>query len=292
MLTMRTEWKDELDKLAQPPPPSQAQMSSEPLPSQRQRADIARGLVTPSPKKRSRSPTSSQMTPSQKRLADIQAALGEPEVGAGKQNGLATIEGGITSTSQVHPPPQIVDESDDDDVFHSAVSATPHSAHLHIHFASPEAPRTPKRQKLDQEGSSSLLMTPWRSDGIESRNGFMTNPPESPSKGKRKERDGEGGETSQWQRIMADPDSPYHDRAASLRAASQYESQTRPSSSQNTMDAAASNATPESIKALIGDLYATLPPYMAKLERKQIASERSSEVKAKKIEELQSENAM
>jgi len=228
------------------------------------------------------------MTPSQKRLVDIQAALGESEVGAGKQNVLAAIEGGITSNSQVHPPPQIVDELDDDDVFHSAVSATPHSTHLHIHFASPEAPRTPKRQKLDQEGSSSLLMTPRRSGGIEFRNGFMTDPPESPSKGKRKERDGEGGETSQWQRIMADPDSPYHDRAASLRAASQ----TGPSSSQNTMDAAASNATPESIKALISDLYATLPPYMAKLERKQIASERSSEVKARKIEELQSENAM
>jgi hypothetical protein len=263
-------------------------MSSEPTPSQRQRAEMARGPVTPSPKKRSRSPTSSQATPS-RRLADIEAALAED---AGRQRRLADIEASIGSTSQVHRAPQTVYESDDDDVFHSTISSPPRSTHYHIHLPS-DGPSSPKRAKFDGNGnrSGSMLMTPPRSDGRELRGGFIGGPPESPSNGKRKEREGEGGDTSLWQRIMDDQEHPFHERAALLRGASQSVShQAIPSSPQSTV--IASNGTPESIKTLISDLSSALPSYIAKLERKQMASEKSSEAKARKIEELDRENSM
>lgn len=291
ILTPCAEWQDELEKATQPPPQSQAQMPSQPTPSQRQRADIARGSMTPSPKKRSQSPGSSQMTPSQKRLADIEAALGESGVDPGKQKRLADIEAGLESASQVHPPPQTVSGSDDDDVFYSTVSPSEsRSTHVHIHIPPPDAPRTPKRQRLDRDASSnsSLLMTPPRTDGRELRNVFTDCSPESPLKRKRKEMEDDEGEMSQWQKIMGDHDSPYHERAAALRGASQSGSfQTVPTSSQTTD--VPSKATPESIKTLISDLSSTLPAYIAKLERRQFASEKSNEAKARKIEELQKE---
>ena len=107
-----------------------------------------------------------------------------------------------------------------------------------------------------------MLMTPPRSDGRELRGGFIGGPPESPSNGKRKEREGEGGDTSLWQSIMDDQEHPFHERAALLRGASQSVShQAFPSSPQSTV--IASNGTPESIKTLISDLSSALPSYIA-----------------------------
>ena len=288
---MCIEWKDELDRLAQPPVSSQLQVSAEPTPSQRQRADIARGFMTPSPKKRSDSLTS-QMTPSQRRLADIEASLAEAEAEAAKQKRMADIEAGIASTSLLHSPTQTADGSDDSDVFHSAVSSSPRSTHYHIHLP-PDTPKSPKRPRLEQDvsGNNSMLMTPPGSDRGEFRGAYLGAPPESPSIGKRKEREDEEGELSQFQRIMRDPDHSFHERAASLKSASQSVShQALPSPSQNPV--VLSNTTPETIKTLISDLSSTLPPYIAKLERKQIASEKSSEAKARKIEELERENTL
>jgi hypothetical protein len=132
-------------------------------------------------------------------------------------------------------------------------------------------------------------MTPPGSDRGEFRGAYLGVPPESPSIGKRKEREGEEGELSQFQRIMRDPDHSFHERAASLKSASQSVShQTSPSQNPVVL----SNTTPETIKTLISDLSSTLPPYIAKLERKQIASEKSSEAKARKIEELERENIL
>jgi hypothetical protein len=230
------------------------------------------------------------MTPgSQKRLADIEAALAKPRIE--KRQRLADIEAGLASTSQISPP-QTVNESDDDDVFYSTVSSPPRSTHYHIHLPPADTPRSPKRPRLERNENmnGSMLMTPPRTDGSELRGAFIGDaPPESPSLGKRKESERDRGEISQWQSIMDDQDHPFHGRAALLRGASESAShQTLSSSSQNTV--AASPATPQSIKGLISDLSSTLPSYISKLERKQLASEKSNEAKARKIEELEREN--
>ena len=288
MLTLYAEWKDELDMLSQPPALSQTQV---PSPSQRQRADAARGSMTPSPTKQNHASISAQTTPS-RRLADIEAALATSKGDAGKEKRLADIETGIASTSEPegYPAPQTVDGSDDEDVFHSAVSSSPRSTHYHIHLpAQVETPRSPKRPRLGHgmNGNSSMLMTPPRSTGNDSRDAYMGAPPESPSIGKRKERE-EEGELSQFQRIMRDPDHSFHERSASLKSASQFVShQASPLFSQNTV--ISSDMTPESIKKLMDDVTSILPAYVAKLERKQVASEKSSEAKMRKIEELEKE---
>jgi len=276
-------WKDELDRLAQPPTLSQTQV---PSPSQRQRAEIARGSMTPSPTKQTHASTP-QTTPS-RRFADIEAALAMSKGDAEKEKQLADIETGIMSTSQseAYAPLQTADGSDDEDVFLSAVSSSSRSTHYHIHL--PETPRSPKRPRLGHgmNGNNGMLMTPPRSTGHDCRDVYMGAPPESPSIGKRKEREDEEGELSQFQRIMRDPDHSFHERAASLNNASQFPShQASPSSSQDPV--VPSSITSELVKKLMSDVTTIFPAYIAKLERKQVASEKSNEAKMRKIEELE-----
>lgn len=235
------------------------------------------------------------MTPgSLKRLADIEAAVGRRTPSdTGRQQRMADIESAIGSTSQIYSPPQATTELDDDeDVFHSTVSSPPHSTHYHIHLPPPDMPRTPKRPRLEHDGSrnNNIFMTSPRSDGSELKGPSTDVPPESPSLGKRKEREGEESGVSQWQSIMRDQEHPYHERAASLRGAIQSASPQAVPSSQNTV--VPSNLTPEAVKGLIDNVSHTLPSYFAKLERKQLATEKSNEAKVRRIEELESENAM
>jgi hypothetical protein len=133
-----------------------------------------------------------------------------------------------------------------------------------------------------------MLMTPPRTDRTDVWNGFTVGPPESPLKGKGKERDDETI-MSQYQRIQADEDNPFHERAASLRELSRTTSASLPSPSHSLPT---TTGTPESIQTLLSDLTSTLPAYIAKLERKQVAGEKSNEVKLKKIEELERDNGM
>ncbi|PIL36137.1 hypothetical protein GSI_01797 [Ganoderma sinense ZZ0214-1] len=99
-----------------------------------------------------------------------------------------------------------------------------------------------------------------------------------------------GRERSQWQMIQDDPENPFHERAAALRAGSQ--AQASPA-----VDAA---PEAESAKGLSGPLsadrveqqiasLANLPEYIRKLERRERAAQKSAEVKAKKIAQLEEE---
>lgn len=139
-----------------------------------------------------------------------------------------------------------------------------------------------------------MLMTPPRTDSIESRTGFAAVGAESPSKGKGKQREGEAGSISQWQKIQADENNPFHERAASLRGLGLSSSTSTPLATpiRPQLSLPITTATPESIKSLLSDLSTTLPSYVAKLERKQVAAEKSNEAKVKKIEELEKENGM
>ena len=92
---------------------------------------------------------------------------------------------------------------------------------------------------------------------------------------------------SQWQRIQADEENPFHERAASLHGLSASTSLPSPSHPLPT-----TTGTPESIKTLLSDLTTTLPAYITKLERKLVAAEKSSEAKLKKIGELERDNGM
>lgn len=130
-----------------------------------------------------------------------------------------------------------------------------------------------------------MLMTPPRTERPEAWNGRPVSPPVSPLRGKGKERDEETG-MSQWDRIQADQENPFHERVASLRGLSQPASTLQSPSSSFSKP----SATPESIQILLGDLTSTLPAYIAKLERKQVATEKSNEAKLKKIEDLEREN--
>lgn len=133
-----------------------------------------------------------------------------------------------------------------------------------------------------------MLMTPPGTDRTEGWNGFAVGPPESPLKGKGKDRDDEPS-MSQWQGTQANEDNPSHERAASLRGRSHTTSASFPSPSHSLPT---TTETPESIKTLLSDLTSTLPAYIAKLERKQIASEKSNEAKLRKIGELETDNGL
>lgn len=232
---------------------------------------MARGSSTPSPQKRLRSPGASA-----RRLANIEAAL---SLGGGSS--LTTQKPlGQASGSHVDSLPlfDVGDQSEDD--FFTASSSPPR------HIADQDADESPrKKPRLDSDGSGSgsggyMLMTPPRSDGNILRTGFTSSQPESPTKGK-------GKDTSQWEKIKADKSNPFHECASSLRSASQD-----PSTSQTVLptSASVSNMTPESIKTLMSDLSTALPAYIAKLERKQVAMEKSDLFKRKKIGELEEEN--
>ncbi|KAM5532832.1 hypothetical protein V8D89_013473 [Ganoderma adspersum] len=99
-----------------------------------------------------------------------------------------------------------------------------------------------------------------------------------------------GRERSQWQMIQDDPENPFHERAAALRA----DSQTQASSAVDAVSGA------ESAEGLSGPLSADrveqqlaslagVPEYIRRLERRGRAAQKSAEVKAKKIARLEEE---
>lgn len=241
------------------------------MPSQRQRSEVARGLSTPSPQKRHRSPGASS-----RRLAAIEFALSQ-----GGPSSQATQKPLGPSLSQTHPDslPQfdMGDESEDD--FYTTSSSPPrHIADLD----GDESPRKKRRLDGDEYGSGGgyMLRTPPRSDGNMARIGMTVAQPESPTKGK-------GMEMSEWEKIQADQSNPFHERASSLRGAIQ----SIPCSPQGApTSTSASTMTPESIKTLMNDFSTVLPAYIAKLERKQGAVEKSDNFKQKRIRELEDEN--
>ena len=240
------------------PPPS-----SQPTPSQRQRANIARGVSTPSPQKRPRS-----LSASERRKVNIELALSE---GGQSSQPAQKPQASADSLPQFKPG----DESEDD-CFTTSSSPPRRAVALYI-----EEP-TRKKLRTDnggfESGSGYMFMTPPMSDGKVVRTGFTSSQPESPTRGK-----GKGEDMNQWEKIRADESHPYHQCAASL--------QSKPSSqTASPTSASLSNTTPESIKTLLCDMSAILPAYIAKLERKQGAMEKSDSFKLQRIKKLEEEN--
>ncbi|KAF7971881.1 hypothetical protein HWV62_19769 [Athelia sp. TMB] len=320
-------WRDEIpgadpsSSQSQPSSPSKTYPSTIPVtPMHRQRAEQLRSQsqMTPVPpsKKRPRSPSSEpqpQLNPtpkseaSRRRLANIQAALGAPStsqtplpalnmsiktgITPAKKQRLANIQAAIGSM----PRPKPDAEDDEEARFFSAFSSPPpvatHEGPLpkmmtpaqeqrrlanvskqeddeydcffsptSIPLPEPPTPTPPRRIKLDYGG----MVTPPMS----------TSPGPSPSTSK--------GKATQWEKIQADTSSPFHALSASLRT-------TEPASSVPTTSATGPLELPQEIQALIDGAHA-LPAYIAKLQRRQTAAERSAEAKGHKIKELQADN--
>ena len=234
----------------------------QPTPSQRQRADITRGLSTSNPQKRTRSPSASDL-----RKANIELALSE----GGESSQTAQKPRAPASPADLLPQFDAWDESEDG-YFTACSSPSCRTLALYVE----EPPR--KKLRTDNDGCESgpgyMLMTPPMSDGDIMRTGFTSSQLESPTGGK-----GKGTDMSQWQTIHADETHPYHQRQSE--------------SSQITVpiSASVSNTTPESIQILLSDMSTALPAYIAKLERKQGAMEQSDSFKRRKIKELEEENA-
>ncbi|TBU33849.1 hypothetical protein BD311DRAFT_774322 [Dichomitus squalens] len=124
-------------------------------------------------------------------------------------------------------------------------------------------------------------------------------PSPSPTKGEGKSRD---LPRSQWQMIQDDPrrdvqENPFHERAAALRTAAVHAGSPNSSFIEAAVEAerqsGSSDVLPGSLSADIVEQqvasFAALPEYIRRLERKERAAQRSAEIKAKKIADLEAE---
>ena len=223
---------------------------------------MTRELSTSSSQKRPRSPSASDL-----RKANIELALSE----GGESS--RTVQKPRVPASPVDSLPQFDAWDESEDVYFTACSS-PSCRTLALCIEEP--PRKKSRTDNDgcEIGSGYMLMTPPMSDGDTMRTGFTSSQPESPTRGI-----GKATDMSQWETIHADETHPYHQRQ------SQSSQITVPTS------ASVSNTTPESIQILLSDMSTALPAYIAKLERKQGAMEKSDSFKRRKIRELEEENA-
>ena len=260
-------WKDEIDR-ALPATPHSSQMqppaSSQPMPSQRQRAIMARGLSAPTPQKRHRSPSESG-----RRKENIELALSQGGESAQKPQ---------TSASYTDELPQFDTGDDSGDEYFTTTSSPPRRT-LSFQLDTQEPPC--KKLRTDNDGFESgsggyMFMTPPMSDGNILRIGITSSQPESPTRGR-----GKGKDMSQWEKIHADENHPCHQHTASLRSESSQTAASNPAS--------VSNMTPDSIKTLLSGMSTVLPAYIAKLERKQVAMEKSDSFKVQKIRCLEEE---
>ncbi|KII92825.1 hypothetical protein PLICRDRAFT_37618 [Plicaturopsis crispa FD-325 SS-3] len=310
-------------------PPISPPSSPPNTPSQKQRAEQSRSPNTSGARqlKRNHSPSPSPLTPSQKRLAAIEAALKECASAApGAQSSsagltphekrLADIQAGLSGRpiSPSTPPPKPRDNDINEDI----VMSTPRknngsqpvagsSSSQHSLPDSESANRTPKRQRLmdspdtqtsDHDGSQ-MLHTPPRSlhktNGTsQSSQGGSFAPPESPTKGKGKERE-QPNTSGQWPGIQDDPENPFRGGAAAKHNSSQQStegsSRAAPPPLRAAFDLTASSNEPtaDSLADMLEDM-AAFPAYIRKLERRRLAAEKSSDAKTRRIGELEAEN--
>ncbi|OBZ67163.1 hypothetical protein A0H81_12811 [Grifola frondosa] len=138
----------------------------------------------------------------------------------------------------------------------------------------PWTPRTPERS------APARAYTP---SGSVNANGMLMTPPQSSQPLERDFGAGPvlslGASESQWQRIVHDPEHPFHERALALRMGSQTGSQESVHAELPSTDSIA-----EHIAAL-----SDIPDFVRKLERKQKAAQKSNEIKSKRIAELEQE---
>lgn len=202
-------------------------------------------------KKRARSRTPPMSDAQQRRMANIQAALADSSASATPPIPALNLNSAKrTRLASAQPVPE-----DEDEEYTRFFSPPPDLDH------NPPTPTPQRRIKTERGG----MATPPTSTSLAS----------SASKSK----------PSQWAKIQGDPSNPFHAISSSLRT-------TEPASSlPNTPGGGGGGPAemPEEIQALIDGANA-LPALITKLQRRNLASERSVEAKGRKIEELQEEN--
>ncbi|KAG0701331.1 hypothetical protein DFH29DRAFT_927341 [Suillus ampliporus] len=275
------------------------------FPSQRQRAEAARGLATPQRQRAesSRGLATPQKSP-RKRLADIEAALREapgPQVPPMSQHNSSqrneTATDGITHSflfgdgsehSQAstnvdwdHELPEEVEPSGRD------YSGSPTSPDYSVGGLDPRTPKKPKTSPVEPSAQALPLTPPQtnrRRTGTSSgQDTFQADFPSTPTRHKGKERENLGGEKTT---AGANASVPGPSRSGSSGSGSNTLQRT-PSNPFIT-----ENTTGENIAWHLESLISLSPaPYVLKLERKVNALERSLQAKAKYLEDLKAAKA-
>ncbi|KZP05284.1 hypothetical protein FIBSPDRAFT_877727, partial [Athelia psychrophila] len=252
-----------------------------------------------------------------RRMANIQAALGRPSTSADPPIPALDTTSAMAPVKRARFASSVQRTPEEDDRFFSAFSSPPSAPESD--GALPRAPISAQRRMAkstalasgsnDEDDEYARFFspppvpdpptpTPQRKMKMKMKTEYsagMVTPPMSTSpgpysaratpsagKGKAREGGGEGEGSSQWQKIQADPANPFHAPSSSLR-------DTQPTSSVPDTPGGGAGELPEEIQALV-DGASALPAFIAKLQRRNVAAERSAEAKGRKIEELQGEN--